>query len=224
MIPRVSRHVLPRRVLSALALPVLLLGGVRGASAQGSAATPPRPSIAVVDSRLLLEGAPGIGAAERALERDLDALRRLAAAVEDSAQARLAVFERQAAAPAVPEARRAALQRSADSVVTGARERLAALDRQAAARREAVLAPFLAAVREAIEAERAAMGVALVFDLASDDQVLAAAPALDLTDRVAARLRTRRIEWPATPAAVAPAPATRATVTPATGGAGPAPR
>lgn len=191
------------------ALAALLLATL-ATSALAAQVPPPRgPALALVDTRQLVDDAPGAQLAERVLTAELAALTRMAEALRDSTDARIEALARQARArPAARES----LARRADSVDTAARARLAALEAHANARRQAVTGPFLAAMRAAIDAEREAAGIGIVIDLAAGAPVVAMDQTLDITERVAARLRTMTVEWPRTsdiPVA-RPRPGTRA--------------
>ena len=162
-----------------------------------SATAPPGPTVALVDTRVLVESVPEARLADSVLGAELAVITRIADAVRDSAEARLAGLTRQAMAR---PAARAALARRADSIGAVARARIAALEARANARREAITAPFMEAMRAAVEAERASAGIQLVLDIASGAPVLAADEAVDITGRVVARLRAIRVAWPRTPA------------------------
>lgn len=146
--------------------------------------------LAVVDSRRVLQAAPGLDNANRQLQSEVDAMSRATQLYADSI--------RDVAAPLQKEAKTATPKRQNEiaNIVSllqaGITRRVAAADSAAEARRAGILEPFLVMVRDAIEAERAAMHVGMVFRIDADDTLLSSAPALDITDRVLARIRGMR--------------------------------
>jgi Skp family chaperone for outer membrane proteins len=196
---------------------VAVVGGGRAVGAQVAPAGGGRLPLAAVDSRQVIESTPGFADARRRVEGDVAAFRRLAERLEDSVRTVTASLEREAAA--APEARRAELGARYQALIGARGARVEALETWAAARQDSALAPYVEAARRAIEEERAASGVGLLFDLAAEGAPLAVAPGLEITDRVLVRVRTARV----TPAALRPvaAPAPAAAPRPAPGGARP---
>jgi Skp family chaperone for outer membrane proteins len=178
------------------------LAAFPAAGAAQTAPSAPSPAvrmpIAAVDMERVVESTPGFSAVRQRLEDDLAAFRRLAERLDDSVRTAADALQREASG--ATEARRAALEARYGALLEARATRAAGLEGWAAARRDSALAPFTTAAQRAVDDERAASGVGMLFDLAAAEPPLAVDAALDLTDRVVARVRALRI----TPAALAP--------------------
>jgi outer membrane protein len=71
----------------------------------------------------------------------------------------------------------------------GWQQRAQALQEEAGKRQQTLMQPIMDKIQAAINELRAAEGYAIIFDMAAEAMV-AADPALDLTDKVIARLKT----------------------------------
>ena len=173
-----------RPILSALAALATTLAAAPALRAQ---ITIP---LAVVDSRRVLQAAPGLAEADQQLQRDVAVIQQATQNYADSIRAMAAPMDQQSrtAAPA----KRAEIANVLRLLEAGVSRRVEVADSTAAARRQAVLAPFLALVHQAIEEERAAMHVGMVFRVDASGTLLSSAPAIDITDRVLTRIRGLR--------------------------------
>jgi Skp family chaperone for outer membrane proteins len=177
---------------------VCLLAGVGAlAAAQNPPASPARPAatapttplkVAFISSREILDSTPGYAAAESTFYGEFQDMRnevqklqqRLDSAVQAFNQASIAL------SPAAKEAKRHELQQMQDQMTQRSNE----LDTRARARNQELLGPFQARINTIIQGIRAEGNYAIIFDAdAQGNNIVAADPTLDLTQRVIARVR-----------------------------------
>lgn len=155
-----------------------LLAGAIPASAQ--------QKIAYLDSRRILQQAPGASEARSAIEQEMRAFQQRLAALQDSAQQVLTDYQ-QRSMTLSPEARRTEEQKIlAKQTELEAQAEQLRLD--ANQKQNELMQPVMERVEEAIEAVRREGGYALIFDAASGAFV-SADTTLDLTSQVIERLR-----------------------------------
>jgi len=170
-----------RRIVLAL---TTVLMGVAWTAVPAAGQQPLR--IAFVDSQAILSQAPGAAEAQQEFERQMD---RFSEEIETMGRAIDQLVQEYQAQQAtlLPNVRQA---REDEIRQRDARyeQRLAEMEQEAAMTRQRLIEPILMQISDAIEALRVADGYAIIFDL-TGQSIVAADPALDLTDRVVARLR-----------------------------------
>ena len=170
------------------------------------AAQAPGMKIGYVDSRAVMEQAPGREAAQQAFEREAGAWRSQVQKMQDSLQTLVASYQRE-------EGRLTAQQKETRaSSIRSTEERFGQqtqqLNEQAQKRQQELMQPILDGVKSVLEEVRVAEGYGLVLDVAAGPMVVAADKSLDLTEKVVARLKQRPA--PQVGRASTPAPATGA--------------
>jgi outer membrane protein len=176
------------------------------------AAAQTAPKFAYIDSRIVMEQAPGRAEAAAQYEKDVAGYRQQVQRMGDSLQTLIAAYEKDeiSLSPAVKETRTKAIREREAQY----NERTQKLNEQAQRRQEELLRPITERVKKAIDDIRAEDGYAMIFDVGSGATVVVAADRnLDLTEKVVARVRTLAAA-PATPGArpTAQAPASGAPI------------
>ena len=154
--------------------------------------------IAYIDSRVLLSQAPGRAEAETALQKELAGFDAQVKRMGDSLNTMIASYTKQEVtlSPTAKDTRQKAIREREASY----QQRADALREQAQQRQSELLGPIMERVNKAIADERAAGGYAFIFDVGSQgNAIVAADTALNVTDRVLARLRATASTTPATP-------------------------
>lgn len=177
--------------------------GSLGAQAAGT-------KVAFVDSRAIMEQAPGRQAAQQAFEREAAQWRSQVQKMQDSLQTLVSGYQRD-------EGRLTAQQKEtrAGSIRTTEEQfgqRTQQLNEQAQKRQQELMQPILDGVKTVLEEVRVAEGYGIVLDVAAGPLVVAADKSLDLTEKVVARLKQRpapQIGRAATPPAPSGAPVAR---------------
>ena len=175
------------------------VAGVLAALALGAAPAGAQVRVAFVNSQRILAEAPGVQQAQQVLQRELSGLRTPLETLERQLEQGQQQLQQQGAtlSQQAREQRQQQLQTQFQQYQQQAQQA-----QQTAQRREAeLLQPVMRVINDAITAEMRAGGYSYVMD-SSSGGIVAVDPALDLTDRVLARLRTA-----APAAAPAPAPA-----------------
>jgi outer membrane protein len=167
--------------------------GALGALSMPAAAQATAPlKIGYINSQRLIELAPGSAEVKVTLQKEMASWTAQVEAMQDSIQTMITQFDQKAVLLS-PDAK----QKRQDEIVTkeaSFKSRVAEIQNKAKTRQSELLTPIMDKVQAAITALRTAEGYAIIFD-ASTEAMVAADPALDLTDKVLARLK-------------APAPAT----------------
>ncbi|MDB4948721.1 MAG: outer rane chaperone Skp (OmpH) family protein [Gemmatimonadetes bacterium] len=162
----------------------------------GSAAASAQTKIGYVNSQKVLAEAPAAQTAQHALEADMTRYRAQIDSIEKSFEAQRTAFEgQQATLSATVKAQR---QADLQTRYAAAQTRVQQIQETAQRRQAELVEPVMKRINEIIEALRKEQNIGLVLD-ASSAGILAADPALDLTDQVIARVKA------AAPAAAAPA-------------------
>lgn len=167
--------------------------GLLVATAPLAAQTAPT-KIGYIDTRRVIQEAPGATDARTTLEREMSSWQTQLKAMEDSLQTMVSQYQSQS----VMLSADAKKQKESEIMTkrTGFEQRAQSLQETAGRRQEELMKPIMDRVQAAITDIRAAEGYAIIFDVASEAFV-AADPALDLTARVIERLKA------ATPTAAA---------------------
>jgi outer membrane protein len=169
---------------SGVSLGLALLLSVVAAEAQAQGATATR--IAYVNSQRILAEAPGAAEAQRTFEGEMARYGEEVDNLERDLERLRAEFERQSAtlSATVRQQRQQDLQQR----FTAFQQRVEELEATAQRRRAELVQPVMRRVTEAIEEVRREGNFTMILDLAAGS-IMAADPALDLTDRVLTRLR-----------------------------------
>jgi outer membrane protein len=178
----------------ALALTICALGA-SSASAQGGI------KVAYIDSRQVLEQAPGRAALEAQLQKQMEPYEKRMGIMQDSMKAMLTAYQKDQATltAAVKTQREEAIARKQTAFAEEAEQ----LQQKAAEARETISRPLMEMFNRVLNEVRAEDGYAFVFDVGSQaGQIIVAADKnLDITEKIIARLRTAAAAKPAaTPA------------------------
>jgi outer membrane protein len=191
-------------VLGALLLPAAV--GLVGAQAPAR----PAPKFAYVDSRVILQRAPGSAAIQAQISKERADAQASVAKMQDSLRAMYDAYlkEQPTLTAAQKEQREKTLQqRNADFD-----QRVGQLDQDMQKRQFDLVQPMMAQIREVLDAIRNEQSYTFIFDVGNDPGLIVAADKnLDITERVISRLK---------PVAVT---VTRTDSTKATGATKPAP-
>jgi outer membrane protein len=143
--------------------------------------------VGYIDTRRILQEAPGAQEARTTLEREMQGFQNQLKVMQDSLQALMADYQQKSLVMSAD-----AKQKREQEIIakrTGWEQRAEELQNQAARRQQEVMEPIMQRVEEIISQVRQAEGFAIVFDAASD-AIVSADPALDLTPKVIERLRS----------------------------------
>jgi outer membrane protein len=158
--------------------------GVAPAAAQ----TSPTLKIAFVSSRLILQQTPGYTAAESAFTREVAGFRAEVQKLQQQLDSSVQAFDQQSIAlsPAAKQAKQKGLQGMQQRI----EQRSTELQQRAQQREQELMQPIQARVNAVIKGLRAEGNYAVIFDAdAPGSNIVAADPALDLTNKVLERLR-----------------------------------
>lgn len=197
-----------RALLGAL-LALLILPAV--AVAQGAAV-----KIAYVDTRTLLDKAPGRGDADAQWKKEAQAMQEQVTRMQDSLQAMYSAYQKAEATltPAVRETRQKGIGEKEQEYQT----RTQALDLQAQQRQAQLLQPIIEQIKVALEDIRKEEGLTAIFDVGSQgNPIVAIDKNLDITDKVLVKLRSMPVPQVVAPAAKPAAPAAAKPATPPAG-------
>lgn len=164
---------------------LMAVAGLLAVAAPLSAQAAPT-KIGYIDTRRVLNEAPGAQEARQTLEREMQGFQNQMKVMQDSLQALMADYQQKSAVMSA-EARQAREQEIL-SKRTGWEQRAEQLQNQAAQRQQQVMEPIMQRVEEIISQVRQSEGFAIVFDVASE-AIVSADPSLDLTTKVIERLR-----------------------------------
>jgi outer membrane protein len=142
--------------------------------------------IGYIDSRRLMQEAPGSQEARQSIEREMQQFQQQIQAMQDSLQQMFQTYQQQTATLS-PERRRT----REEEIVARQRDfeqRAEAMEERATRRQSELMEPIMLRVNNAITALREEGGYAIIFDAAAAGMV-AADPSLDLTPQVLERLR-----------------------------------
>jgi len=163
---------------------VMTLAGLLAATTPLSAQTATK--IGYIDTRRVLQEAPGAEEARTTLESAMQGFQGQLQAMQDSLQAMMTDYQQKSlvmSADAKQQREQEIIQKR-----TGWEQRAEQLQQQAAQRRQEVMAPIMERVEQVISEVRQAGGFAIVFDVASE-AIVSADPALDITPTVIERLK-----------------------------------
>ena len=191
------------KIITRFAVLALLL--VAAAATPASAQAPLK--LGYINAQQILATAPGREAAERQFESEVGAFRQQIQRMDDSLRVMGEAFQREQATmtAAVRQQRTQALEATEEAF----QQRAAQLNQQMQQRQAELVRPIMDQLNRVLDEIRRADGYAFIFDVSSAGQAIVAADtALNLTDRVIARLVALGPPTPATtPPATTPQPA-----------------
>jgi outer membrane protein len=181
-------------IVSLLFLPAL-------AAAQGTAV-----KVAYVDTRELLDKAPGRVDADAQWKKEAQALQDQVTRMQDSLQGMITAYQK-AEATLTPAARETR-QRSIGEREQEYQTRTQALDIQAQQRQAQLLQPIIEQIKVALEDVRKEDGLTLILDVGSQgNPIVAIDKNLNITDKVLVKIRAMPVPQVIAPAAANPAAA-----------------
>lgn len=160
----------------------LLAAGVTSASAQSGL------KFAYIDSRIVLDKAPGRAAAESTFQKEYDAAQVKIKKMQDTLQAMVAAYQKTGATltPVTRELREKEIRDKQQSYENGAQ----LLEAQMQQRQGELVQPMMNQIREVLESMRKEEGFAFILDVgASSNVIVAADTTLNVTDKVISRLK-----------------------------------
>lgn len=154
------------------------------------AAAPAGPlKLGYVNSRQILESAPGRTEAEAQFEKEMTGFRTTIQRMSDSLQTLIAAYEK--AAPALQPAQRQTRENAIRQVQGEFQQRSQAMEQQAAQRQQELMAPIMEQINKVIQDLRTEGNYSFIFDSGAQvPTIVSADKALDLTETVLARLKT----------------------------------
>lgn len=143
--------------------------------------------IGYINSAAIYEEAPGAQEAQTQFEQEMTTYRQEVQRLGEELQTMIAQYEQQqmTLSAEARQAREAAI-REKDGAY---RERVAQLENEAGRRQQELVEPIMRRINDVIEALRTDGNYSLIFDVGPGSNIIAADPALDLTDEVIRRLR-----------------------------------
>lgn len=165
----------------------LVLLAVSGVTLTAQSASAQAQKFAFVDSRIIVQRAPGAVAAQAALEKESVVMQAQVKTWQDSLQAMVSAYEkvREGLAAATRTTREKAIQDKQADYARRAEE----LDQAMQARQQELSQPVMAQIRETLEDLRKEDGYTFIFDVATTGVIVAADKNLDLTEKVIGRLK-----------------------------------
>jgi outer membrane protein len=169
------------------------------------------PKFAYVDSRVILQRAPGSAAIQAQITKERADAQASVAKMQDSLRVMYDTYlkEQPSLTPAVKDQREKALQqRNAEFD-----QKVGQIDQQMQQRQYDLIQPVMVQIREVLDAIRNEDSFTFIFDVGNDPGLIVAADKnLDITERVLARLKpvtanVTRTDSTKAPAATKPAPA-----------------
>lgn len=167
-------------------LSVSFAGALAALAIAAAPAAAQQQRVGFVNSQRILAEAPGLQQAQQTLERELPGLRAPLDTLEQRLQTQQQQLQQQSAT--LSEQVRTQRQTELQQQFQAYQQRAQQVQQQAQRREAELVQPVMRAINDAIEQERRAGGFAYIMD-ASGNGIVAVDPALDLTERVLARLR-----------------------------------
>ena len=168
------------------------------AAAQASGPPAAAAKVGFVDSRAIMDRAPGRREAEALFQRETAPFETQVKSMSDSLNAMIAAYQK--AEPSLAQADKDKRQKEIRDKQAEYQERTQKLQQQAQAREAELVQPILDQVRKVLDEIRAEEGYAVIFDLsAGAGTVVAYDKNLDLTERVIGRLKPVALGGPTKP-------------------------
>jgi outer membrane protein len=164
-----------------LVMLVALFAGASSAEAQ-------TVRLGYINSQRIMAEAPGTAEAQRAFEQDMERYRTELERLETDLEALQENFERQQGM--LSASVRQERQQEINQRFMSYQARRAELEETAQVRQEELVGPIMRRISEVIDVIRAEGSYGMIFDVAGGPVIVAADPALDLTNQVIQRLRT----------------------------------
>jgi outer membrane protein len=142
---------------------------------------------AFVDSRVIVERAPGAISAQAALQKESADMQARVKTWQDSLQAMITAY--QAAEKSLSDAQKQTRQKAIQDRQADYAKRAEELDQQMQVRQQELSQPVMAQIRETLEDIRKEEGYTFIFDVAASGVIVAADKNLDLTEKVIGRLK-----------------------------------
>lgn len=165
--------------------PLLLVAGMFAVAAPLAAQAAPT-KVGFLDTRRIIQVAPGAAEARTTLDREMAGWRTQLEAMDDSLTT-MATELQQRSSVMNAEARARGEQQIRDKQAQF-QQRAEQLQQQAGMRQEQLMQPIMQLVETAISEVRQAGGFAMIFDSATD-AIVSADPSLDITEQVIQRLQ-----------------------------------
>lgn len=154
--------------------------------------------VAFVDSRVIMDRAPGRREAEALFQKETAPFEAQVKSMSDSLNAMIAAYQK--AEPSLAAADKEKRQKEIRDKQAEYQDRTQKLQQQAQARESELVQPILDQVRKVLDDIRAEDGYAVIFDLsAGTGTVVAYDKNLDITERVIARLKPVSLGGPPKP-------------------------
>lgn len=170
---------LVRSLAAALGLAMMIAAPVH---AQGTL------KFAYIDSRVVLDKAPGRAAAESTFQKEYDAAQQKIKKMQDTLQAMVSAYQKSQGTltPVNRELREKEIQEKQQTFQNAAQ----LLDAQMQQRQGELVQPMMNQIRQTLETIRKEENYSFIFDVGANSSVVVAADsALDITDKVVARLK-----------------------------------
>ena len=170
-------------VRSTLAALGLLAGIAGAASAQSSGL-----KFAYIDSRIVLDKAPGRAAAESTFQKEYDAAQVKIKKMQDTLEAMASAYQKSASTltPVSRELREKEIRDKQQSYENAAR----LLEAQMQQRQWELVQPMMTQIREVLDTMRKEDGFSFIFDIGTNASVIVAADStLNITDKLISRLK-----------------------------------
>lgn len=143
---------------------------------------------AFIDSRIIVDRAPGRAAAEALLQKETESLQLRVKAWQDSLEAMMVDYRKTEGT--MTAAQKETRQKTINDKRTDFARRAEEMDQAMQQRQQELSAPIMAQIRETLDAIRAEENYTFIFDVAAGGVIVAADKNLDLTEKVIGRLKT----------------------------------
>jgi outer membrane protein len=173
-----------RLIVGVSALLVMLVALAAGASSAEAQTV----RLGYINSQRIMAEAPGTTEAQQAFEQDMERYRLELERLEADLETLQDNFERQQGT--LSASVRQERQQEITQRFMSYQARRAELEESAQVRQEELVGPIMRRISEVIDVIRAEGNWAMIFDVAGGPVIVAADPALDLTNQVIQRLRT----------------------------------
>lgn len=174
-------HSLKLALLGALALPAAT--GLLKAQAPAQA-----PKFAYVDSRTILQRAPGSAAIQAQITKERADAQASVSKMQDSLRQMYDAYLKEQ--PTLTAAQKDAREKALQTRNTEFDQKVGQLDQQMQARQFELIQPMMAQIREVLDAIRNEESFTFIFDVGNDPGLIVAADKnLDITERVISRLK-----------------------------------
>jgi outer membrane protein len=164
--------------------PILAVLGLLVVAAPAAAQAQAR--IGYIDTRRVIQEAPGAQEARATMEREMQGWQQQLQAMDDSLRTIMTDYQQRSTIMSADARQRR--EQEIRQVQQGFEQRAQTLQQEAGRRQQELMEPIMQRVEVVIGEIRQAEGFAIIFDAASD-AIVSADPALDLTQRVIDRMK-----------------------------------